>query len=106
MPRPLNEPEFSRIVPEGDSQERLVCDHCGWVHYENPKLVVGAVATWGDRVLLCRRSIDPRSGGKRLHSPLHHVGGKIDVPGGKGMADRLRGIPVSLVPGRGTAVKR
>jgi ADP-ribose pyrophosphatase YjhB (NUDIX family) len=49
-------------VPEGDSLERLVCDHCGWIHYENPKLVVGAVATWEDRFLLCLRSIDPRKG--------------------------------------------
>lgn len=51
---------FRRRVPDGDSVERLVCDGCGFVHYENPKLVVGAVVTWEDRFLLCRRAINPR----------------------------------------------
>jgi ADP-ribose pyrophosphatase YjhB (NUDIX family) len=39
-----------------------VCDHCGFVDYVNPRVVVGAVCTWGDRILLCRRSIEPRRG--------------------------------------------
>lgn len=49
-------------VPEGDDRERLVCPDCGFVNYENPKLVVGSVAVWQDRVLLCRRAIPPRRG--------------------------------------------
>lgn len=53
---------FSRQVPEGDNMSRLVCDDCGFVHYENPKIVVGAVAAWGGRLLLCRRAIAPRKG--------------------------------------------
>lgn len=51
---------FVRQVPDGDSVERLVCAGCGFVHYENPKVVVGAVVTWEDRFLLCRRAIHPR----------------------------------------------
>lgn len=51
-----------RRVPAGDDRERLVCPDCGFVAYENPKIVVGSVATWGDRILLCRRSIEPRRG--------------------------------------------
>lgn len=51
---------FQRRVPDGDSIARLVCDGCGFIHYENPKLVVGAVVTWEDRFLLCRRAINPR----------------------------------------------
>ena len=39
-----------------------MCDHCGFVDYENPRIVVGSVATWEGRVLMCRRSIEPRSG--------------------------------------------
>ncbi len=50
------------LVPPGDDRERLVCAECGFIHYENPKVVVGAVAVWGDRVLLCRRAIEPRRG--------------------------------------------
>lgn len=30
--------------------------------YENPKVVVGSIIADGDRVLLCRRAIEPRSG--------------------------------------------
>ena len=49
-------------VPAGDDRERLVCAECGYIHYENPKIVVGSVVTHGDRVLLCRRAINPRRG--------------------------------------------
>jgi ADP-ribose pyrophosphatase YjhB (NUDIX family) len=49
-------------VPSGDSRKRRVCDHCGFVDYVNPRVVVGAVCTWEDRILLCRRSIEPRRG--------------------------------------------
>lgn len=51
-----------REIPEGDNRERMVCRDCGFIHYENPKLVVGAVCTWRGRYLLCRRNIDPRIG--------------------------------------------
>ena len=53
---------FSRRVPPGDTHERLVCDQCEFVAYENPKLVVGAVCQWEGKVLLCRRDIEPRRG--------------------------------------------
>ncbi len=53
---------FTRRVPEGDSRERSVCDTCGFVDYENPRVVVGCVPVHGDRILLCRRAIEPRSG--------------------------------------------
>ena len=48
--------------PEGDTYDRHVCQACGEIHYRNPKVVVGAVCTWQDRVLLCRRAIAPRAG--------------------------------------------
>ncbi|MEL6761871.1 MAG: NUDIX hydrolase [Myxococcota bacterium] len=51
-----------RKIPEGDDRERMVCDDCGFVDYVNPKVVVGAVATWNDTYLLCRRAIEPRRG--------------------------------------------
>jgi ADP-ribose pyrophosphatase YjhB (NUDIX family) len=53
---------FSRRVPNGDTHERDVCDHCGFVSYDNPKLVAGAVVTHVGRVMLCRRAINPRHG--------------------------------------------
>jgi len=51
-----------RTIPEGDHRERLTCPDCGFVSYENPKVIVGAVATAGGRILLCRRAIEPRLG--------------------------------------------
>ncbi len=54
--------QFSRRIPEGDDRQRLVCDSCGFVQYENPQIVVGSVASWGDQILLCRRAIPPRKG--------------------------------------------
>ena len=49
-------------VPEGDFLPRHVCDHCGTIHYENPKIVAGCLPVWGERVLLCKRAIEPRHG--------------------------------------------
>jgi ADP-ribose pyrophosphatase YjhB (NUDIX family) len=51
-----------RGVPEGDNRERMICADCGYILYDNPKIVVGSVARWGERILLCRRSIEPRLG--------------------------------------------
>lgn len=54
--------EVSFVVPAGDNRQRHVCDACGHIHYENPRLVVGCVATWENRILLCKRAIEPRLG--------------------------------------------
>src|SRR3954470_22636767 len=51
-----------RMIPEGDDRQRLVCPDCGFINYENPKIVVGSVAAWEDRILLCRRAIEPSKG--------------------------------------------
>jgi ADP-ribose pyrophosphatase YjhB (NUDIX family) len=53
---------FERKIPPGDSEPRLVCADCGFIYYENPKLVVGSVCEWSGRILLCKRSIEPRFG--------------------------------------------
>lgn len=49
-------------VPDDDTRERAICNSCGTVHYENPLNVVGTVPVWGEKVLLCRRNIEPRRG--------------------------------------------
>ena len=51
-----------RIPDDGDVKERAVCPVCATVHYENPLNVVGTVPYLGDRVLLCKRNIEPRLG--------------------------------------------
>jgi ADP-ribose pyrophosphatase YjhB (NUDIX family) len=49
-------------IPEGDNRPRHVCPGCGAIHYENPKMVVGCIPEWDDRILLCRRAIQPKYG--------------------------------------------
>ncbi len=49
-------------IPAGDDRERLVCPDCGFIDYRNPRIVVGAVCTWEDQFLLCRRAIEPSYG--------------------------------------------
>jgi ADP-ribose pyrophosphatase YjhB (NUDIX family) len=53
---------FIRRVPDGDNRERSICADCGYVAYENPKIIVGSVVVSGDTVLMCRRAINPRKG--------------------------------------------
>jgi len=55
-------PSFHRVVPRGDDRLRRVCGDCGFIDYENPKVVVGTLVHYGDRILLCRRAIPPREG--------------------------------------------
>lgn len=53
----------SWATPAGDSRPRHVCSHCGTIHYQNPLIVAGCLPVWqDDRVLLCRRAIEPRRG--------------------------------------------
>ena len=60
---PWDPPEhFEKRIPDGDNRERLVCARCEFIHYQNPKIVAGAVCTWGDRILLAKRAIEPRKG--------------------------------------------
>src|SRR5579862_5836199 len=53
---------FEQRQPAGDDRSRLVCRDCGFIQYENPKVVVGSVVSWQGRILLCRRAINPRKG--------------------------------------------
>ena len=50
------------LIPAGDNRQRAVCHHCGTIHYQNPRIVVGCVPEWQGRILLCRRAIEPRRG--------------------------------------------
>ncbi|MGI9277644.1 MAG: NUDIX hydrolase [Endozoicomonas sp.] len=52
----------SQKIPAGDNRLRDVCEGCGQVHYQNPLIVAGCLPVFGDRVLLCKRAIEPRKG--------------------------------------------
>ena len=49
-------------IPENDERLRHVCDTCGTIHYQNPKIIAGALPVFNDQVLLCRRAIEPGYG--------------------------------------------
>ena len=49
-------------IPEGDSHQRFVCLTCDTIHYQNPRMIVGCIPVWQDRILLCKRAIDPKYG--------------------------------------------
>jgi ADP-ribose pyrophosphatase YjhB (NUDIX family) len=54
--------EVRYATPADDNRDRATCGTCGTIHYENPLNVVGTLPFWEDRVLLCRRNIEPRRG--------------------------------------------
>lgn len=55
-------PNFVRKIPPDDNMERDVCTACGFIDYQNPKIVAGSVVALGDKILLCKRAIEPRRG--------------------------------------------
>jgi ADP-ribose pyrophosphatase YjhB (NUDIX family) len=69
---------FQRRTPDGEDRERLVCGDCGYIAYENPKIVVGSVVTEGARVLLCRRAIEPRRGFWTLPAGYMELGETVE----------------------------
>ncbi len=62
MSNPEKQGPSVKTVPDGDDKQRLVCPDCGYIEYDNPKIIAGAVCLWGEKVLLCRRAIEPRVG--------------------------------------------
>ena len=49
-------------VPEGDNLPRFICGDCNTIHYQNPKIVAGAVLEYEGKILMCKRAIEPRYG--------------------------------------------
>lgn len=76
--RPSLAPDFNKEIPVDDDRERSVCAHCGFIDYQNPKIVVGSVATWNDKILLCRRAIEPRKGFWTLPAGYMELGETVE----------------------------
>ncbi len=55
-------PEFTKRDVGGDSLKRSVCDRCGFIDYQNPKVIVGSAIRHKNRILMCKRAIEPRIG--------------------------------------------
>jgi len=54
--------DIEHKIPEDDNRHRHVCVHCETIHYQNPNIVAGTVPVFEEKVLLCRRAIEPRYG--------------------------------------------
>jgi ADP-ribose pyrophosphatase YjhB (NUDIX family) len=63
-----------RLPDDGDTRERAVCTACHTVHYENPLNVVGTIPVWDNKVLLCKRNIEPRFGKWTLPAGFMELG--------------------------------
>ena len=64
----------NRIPDDGDTKLRAVCPTCHTIHYINPLNVVGTIPVWGDKVLLCKRNIEPRKGRWTLPAGFMELG--------------------------------
>lgn len=49
-------------IPDGDNRPRFLCDSCGTIHYQNPRIIAGTLPYLDNKVLLCKRAIEPRYG--------------------------------------------
>ena len=49
-------------VPEGDNRKRAVCSQCHTIHYQNPRIIAGTLPVFENKILLCKRAIEPRLG--------------------------------------------
>ncbi|KAI9121956.1 hypothetical protein K1719_006645 [Acacia pycnantha] len=49
-------------IPEGEERLRAICTDCGKIIYQNPKMVVGCLIQHDNKVLLCKRKIQPSYG--------------------------------------------
>ena len=76
------EPDFRAETPAGDDRLREVCAICGFVDYQNPRIVVGSVVITNaglvDEILLCRRAIEPRLGFWTLPAGYMETGETVD----------------------------
>ena len=84
-----------RIPDDGDTCERAVCPACDTIHYENPLTVVGTVPYWGDRVLLCKRNIEPRWGKWTLPAGFMELG-ETTVQGAARETDEEAGAKIEM----------
>lgn len=54
--------QVTQKIPEGDNRPRFVCTECETIHYQNPRIIAGCIAEHDNRILLCKRAIEPRYG--------------------------------------------
>jgi len=54
--------QVEHIIPKDDNRLRYVCTSCDMIHYQNPRIIAGCIAEYGNKILLCKRAIEPSHG--------------------------------------------
>lgn len=83
-------------VPAGDSLRRHICQDCGIVFYENPKIVTGCILEWQRRILLCKRAIEPRSGLWTIPAGFMEKNESVADAAARETLEEACAVPVSL----------
>ncbi|CAM3786724.1 NUDIX hydrolase [Paracidovorax anthurii] len=86
-----------RVPDDGDTKLRAVCPACHTIHYENPLNVVGTLPALGDRVLLCKRNIEPRWGKWTLPAGFMELN-ETTAEGASRETDEEAGAQITLGP--------
>lgn len=71
-------PDFASEIPPGDDKPRSVCQRCDFIDYQNPKIVAGSVVLKDDKILLCKRAIEPRKGFWTLPAGFMELGESVE----------------------------
>lgn len=66
--------QAQETIPAGDSKLRIVCPICHYIHYDNPKMICGSLVRHQDKILMCRRAIEPRYGFWTLPAGFMEIG--------------------------------
>ena len=85
--------EVRLLVPAGDNRERHVCVQCEVIHYHNPRIITGCLPVHEDRVLLCRRAIEPRQGCWTLPAGFLELGETVADGAARGLRGDRRVLP-------------
>ena len=85
-------------MPPGDDRRRYLCESCGVVHYQNPKMVVGCIPLWEGRILFCRRAIGPRYGKWTIPAGFLEIGETVAEGAARETLEEARAKVTDLKP--------
>ena len=85
-------------TPRGDDRPRFVCPGCGMIHYQNPKVVVGCIPEWDERILLCRRAIQPRRGTWTLPAGYLENGEAVEEGARRELLEEAGAVGLDMIP--------
>lgn len=65
-------------VPKHEDTPRWWCNQCGYIHYVNPNIVTGTLPIFNNKILLCKRAIEPRKGWWTLPGGFMETGESLE----------------------------